>query len=97
MAPHEIENGLLTFPGIMDAAVIGIPFEDGSEIPRAYIVCDANFDANEAGIKSHLLQSLSKYKVMDCQIRQVDSIPKSATGKILKRVLREMAKAEREG
>jgi len=91
VAPAELEGCLLKHEDIIDAAVIGIqhPLE-ATEIPRAYVVLAQDAPPVSAEeIRGFLLQDLAKYKVMDMQIRFCDSIPKSASGKIEKKVLRQ--------
>ncbi|KAL9085249.1 MAG: hypothetical protein Q9165_007683 [Trypethelium subeluteriae] len=105
VAPQELETRLLAHEHIIDAAVIGIPLPDeASEMPCAYVVCThpwatdpAKIHEMQREIKTHLLKYLAKYKVGDCQIRFIEAIPKNPTGKILKKVLREMAKDEMAG
>lgn len=97
VAPAELEDRLLAHDDINDAAVIGVAHKDEStEIPRAYVVLRTGASVSPGNIKSFLLQTLSKYKVQDCEIRFTDSIPKSASGKLLKRVLREEVARETE-
>ena len=95
VSPAELESRLLAHDDILDAAVIGIPFpEEATELPRAYIVRRADSSPQKDEIKDFMMRSLAKHKVRECQIRFCDSIPKSATGKILKKVLREAAAKE---
>jgi len=90
VAPPELESTLLMHEDILDAAVIGIPHPwEATEVPRAYVVRKQGSLLSRDEILSFMRQYLAKYKVMDCQIRFCDSIPKSASGKILKKVLRE--------
>jgi 4-coumarate--CoA ligase len=89
--PAELEALLLTHPAVADAAVIGLPDEEAGEIPAAYIVLKADASATEAEIQEHVASKVAHYK----QVRRltfVDAIPKSASGKILRRVLRDQAK-----
>ncbi|PSK36688.1 4-coumarate--CoA ligase-like 7 [Elsinoe australis] len=89
VSPAEVEARLLAHPEIIDAAVIGISKPElASEVPRAYIVLREHGSLTEHDVKAHLLGSLAHYKVGDCEVRFVESIPKSPSGKILKRVLR---------
>lgn len=93
----EIEAVLLNHPGVADVAVIGItPHPDGGELPRAYIVRRPGIGDGLTGdeVMSLVDKKLAKYKKLEGGVRFVASIPKNATGKILKRVLKEDAQAE---
>ena len=88
--PAELEALLLTHPQIADAAVIGVPDDEAGEIPAAYVVLKQGQDATAADIQGFVAEKVASYK----QIRKVtfvDAIPKSASGKILRRVLRDQA------
>jgi 4-coumarate--CoA ligase len=90
VAPAELEALLLTHPQIADVAVIGIADEEAGEIPAAYVVLKPGQDATAADIQGFVAEHVASYK----QIRKltfVDAIPKSASGKILRRVLRDQA------
>lgn len=86
---------LLTHPAIVDAAVIGVQIKGrDTETPRAYVVLRSQMSVGEDQIKSFLMQSLAKYKILDCEIRFRHDIPKSPSGKILRKILREEAAKE---
>jgi acyl-CoA synthetase (AMP-forming)/AMP-acid ligase II len=88
--PAELEALLLTHPQIADAAVIGLPDEEAGEIPAAFVVLKPGHDTTAADIQRFVADNVASYK----QVRKltfVDAIPKSASGKILRRVLRDQA------
>ena len=89
---------LLTHPEIVDAAVIGIsaPNQSDGEVPRAYLVARPGTSPTADSIKDHMAERLAKYKHCNGGIVFVDAIPKTASGKILKRTLLEQAKKELE-
>jgi acyl-CoA synthetase (AMP-forming)/AMP-acid ligase II len=98
VAPPELEAVLLSHPDIVDAGVIGVPASDyEGEAPRAYVVRRPGSDPSnltEEAVKNYAGEKLSKYKRLEGGVKFVDAIPKNASGKILKRVLREQAKKE---
>lgn len=80
--------------------MLGIPApkaKDGEE-PRAYIVLrpDLQGKVDVEGVKKHMAERVAKYKQITGGIVVVDAIPKTASGKILKRVLKERAEKELE-
>ena len=101
VAPAELEGILLGHPGIADAAVVGVKLEGGrGELPRAYVVKKEGKDGDaldEDGVKNWVRERLAKYKALDGGVRFIEVIPKSASGKILRRVIREMADKEKVG
>lgn len=99
VAPPELEAVLLSHPQIVDTAVIGVKARD-DELPRAYVVKRAGKDGEaltEGEVKDHLASKLTKYKHLDGGVAFLPEIPKTASGKILKRILREQAKKEMSG
>ncbi len=87
VAPAELEATLVAHAGISDAAVIGMPDPEAGELPMAYIVA-ADPAPTVDEIKAYMMESLSSYKQLH-KVVFVDEIPKSASGKILRRVLRD--------
>jgi len=89
--PREIEEEIDRYPGVNVSAVIGVPDEKNGEVPVAYVELEEDqspesFDM--AGLKKHLREHLANYKIPR-QIHLIDELPKNATGKVLKRVLKE--------
>ena len=87
VAPAELEATLVAHPQIQDAAVIGQPNEEAGEIPVAFVVCQDPVPSPEE-IKSYIVSHLSHYKQLH-GVTFVDAIPKSPSGKILRRLLRD--------
>jgi acyl-CoA synthetase (AMP-forming)/AMP-acid ligase II len=91
--PAELEALLITHPDVADVAVIGVPDEDCGELPKAFVV-PAGDDLDEESLKAYVAERVSPQKQVRL-VEQIDEIPKSPSGKILRRVLkdREAAKA----
>ncbi|MEB3102614.1 fatty acid--CoA ligase family protein [Ferviditalea candida] len=85
--PREIEEVLYNHPGVIEAAVVGIPDSDYGEAVACFIVAK-NQALTEAGIKSYCGAHLAKYKLPKI-IHFIDELPKNSSGKILRRALRE--------
>jgi 4-coumarate--CoA ligase len=94
VAPAELEGVLISHPSIVDAAVLGIPGKDDSELPRAYLVRREGTNIQEAEVQAFMKEQLAGYKQLVGGVVFIDEIPKLPSGKILKRVLREMIKQE---
>ena len=87
--PAELEDLLNSHPDILDVGVIGIPDERSGELPLAFIVKKSGSNLNEDRIHEFVNQHVVEYKRLSGGIRFVESIPKTASGKILRRNLRE--------
>lgn len=98
VAPAELEGKLVAHPAVDDAAVIGVYSEEhASELPRAYIVLKPGHDNSEKmghEIASWIGDKVAQHKKLRGGVKFVSEIPKSVSGKILRRVLKDQAKAE---
>jgi 4-coumarate--CoA ligase len=86
--PAELEALLITHPAVADVAVIGVPDDEAGELPKAFVVLKEGASATAEELQSFVKEKVASYK----QVRQVafvDEIPKSASGKILRRMLRD--------
>ncbi|KAK6587215.1 hypothetical protein PZA11_000505 [Diplocarpon coronariae] len=99
VAPPELETLLLGHPHIVDAGVIGVKHatEADVELPRAYVVRRDTPEGQaltEDAVKKHCSERLAGFKELTGGVRFLDAIPKNASGKILKKLLRDLAKEE---
>jgi 4-coumarate--CoA ligase len=93
VAPAEVEAALVNHEAVSDAAVIGRPDVEAGELPVAFVVPAPGADFDDARLAAHCASCLASYK-RPVEFRQVEAIPKSASGKILRRFLRDELKAE---
>ena len=86
--PAEVENALLSHPAVADCGVIGTPDGRWGEVGRAVVVLRPGRSASEADILGFLDGRLARYKIPK-SVRFATGLPRTATGKILKKQLRE--------
>ena len=94
VAPAELEGVLLTHPAVADVAVIGVADEEAGEIPKAFVVRKANVGDTVTAdeIMSYVAGRVAPHKKIR-RLEFVEAIPKSASGKILRRLLVEKERA----
>jgi acyl-CoA synthetase (AMP-forming)/AMP-acid ligase II len=90
VAPAELEALLLSHPAVADVAVIPSPDEEAGEVPKAFVVLNAETTTEE--LMAFVAARVAPYKKIR-RIEFIDQIPKSAAGKILRRVLVEQERA----
>ncbi|MEU6882013.1 4-coumarate--CoA ligase family protein [Streptomyces sp. NPDC046712] len=89
VAPAELEALLLTHEGIADAAVIGVNDEDGAEIPKAFVVRQPSAaDLSGEDVMTYVAGKVAPYKKIR-RVEFIDGVPRAASGKILRRELRD--------
>ncbi|KEF56704.1 uncharacterized protein A1O9_06893 [Exophiala aquamarina CBS 119918] len=99
VAPAELEACLLEHPEVADCAVISVPDDRAGEVPKAYIVKASSIATPEGELKTQLQTYITnrkaRHKRLKGGIEFIDIIPKSDSGKILRRILRDKDRAER--
>ncbi|EAW12641.1 acyl--CoA ligase [Aspergillus clavatus NRRL 1] len=99
VAPAELEAHLLTHPAVADCAVIAIPDDSAGEVPKAIVVKSASAGNDDKAIidsiKKHVEEHKARHKWLKGGVRFVEAVPKSPSGKILRRLLRDQEKEAR--
>ncbi|XP_052064670.1 probable 4-coumarate--CoA ligase 1 isoform X2 [Mytilus californianus] len=91
VAPAELEALICTHPAVADVAVIGIQAgEDVGEVPKAYVVPKPGITLTEEDITNFVDANVAPYKKLRGGVKLIDSIPKTASGKILRREVKNM-------
>jgi len=96
VAPAELEGILLSHPGVQDAAVFGIPHPQSGEAPRAMVQKKSDSSLTPDELAKYVNGKVSSYKQLRGGIEFVDVVPKSPSGKILRRILRDEYKKSQE-
>ena len=84
----EIEKVIVAHPAVYETAVVAVPDEKWGEAPKAYVVLKPGASATEDEIRDHVRKHLAGFKVPRTVAFEAE-LPKGATGKILKRALRD--------
>lgn len=101
VAPAELEAFLLDHPAVADCAVIPVPDDRAGEVPKAYVVKsnDVGLEESDVAVKRSIKKFVEKekarHKWLAGGVEFINAIPKSPSGKILRRVLRDKEKAAR--
>jgi acyl-coenzyme A synthetase/AMP-(fatty) acid ligase len=98
VAPAELEAHLLTHPAVSDCAVIAVPDDAAGEVPKAIVVkspSGGSDDEATQAIKKYVEDHKARHKWLKGGVRFMDAIPKSPSGKILRRLLRDQEKEAR--
>ena len=85
--PREVEEVLLTAPGVIEAAVVGTPDPEWGEVVVAFVVTQAGSTVNTESLDRHCLEHIARFKRPKRYVL-VDSLPKNNYGKVLKTALR---------
>jgi acyl-coenzyme A synthetase/AMP-(fatty) acid ligase len=100
VAPAELEAHLLSHPAVSDTAVIQVPDERSGEVPKAFVVKTPAYakksdDEVAKEISKWVQDHKASYKWLRGGVEFIDIIPKSPSGKILRRLLRDKEKERR--
>jgi len=91
IGPEEVEDSVAGHEAVADAAVIGVPDDERGQVPKAFVVVASGLEADDdlrASIRQHVRDRLAKYEYPR-EIEFVDDLPKTATGKVRRKPLRE--------
>jgi long-chain acyl-CoA synthetase len=86
--PHEVELVLAAYPGVAEAAVVGVPHPQTGQAVKAYVVREPGVPVTVADLRAHSERNLARFKC-PAEIEFVPELPHSATGKVRKTLLRE--------
>ncbi|KAF4344793.1 phenylacetyl ligase [Fusarium beomiforme] len=99
VAPAELEAHLLTHPAVSDCAVIQVPDARAGEVPKAFVVKSTLATQSDEelvqDIQRHVEEHKARYKWLKGGVEFIEAIPKSPTGKILRRKLRDREKEKK--
>ncbi|MCD5345792.1 AMP-binding protein [Agromyces sp. H3Y2-19a] len=87
VAPAVLEAVLLEHPAIADAAVIGVLDDDGQEVPKAFVVLQQGASLDASGVMEHVAAHVAPHEKVRV-VEFIEQVPKSASGKILRKDLR---------
>jgi fatty-acyl-CoA synthase len=85
--PAEVEAVLLELPGVSEAAVVGVPDERWGEVGAAHLVCTPGVTLSDSAVLEHCRRHLAGFKIPR-HSRRVESLPRTASGKLQKGALR---------
>ena len=96
VAPAELEDVIQTHPAVLDAAVVGAPDESAGEIPMAFVVPKNGVVLDAADLMNYVAARVAPHKKIRA-VEFVDAIPKTLSGKVLRRVLKDRVRARAAG
>ncbi|GJN68112.1 phenylacetyl- ligase protein [Purpureocillium lilacinum] len=100
VAPAELESHLILHPAVAEVAVIPVPDDRAGELPKAYIVRASGAELDEQVLRKELSQyvegQFARHKHLDGGIEFLDSLPKTASGKMQRKTLKEKARTDAE-
>jgi len=94
--PREVEDLISNMKGVDEVAVIGVDDEEFGQRLKAFVVTKGSGGPSEDEIKSKVKADLARYKVPR-EVEFMDELPRNATGKVLKKELKEREEGEEDG
>jgi acyl-CoA synthetase (AMP-forming)/AMP-acid ligase II len=88
VAPSELEAIILTHPQVMDTAVVGLPDPSAGELPLAFVVRKPGATVTESELQQFVDEKVAAFKKLRGGVRFVSAIPRTASGKMLRRELK---------
>ena len=88
VAPSEVETALKLHDSVADAAVVGIPNDDGNETVVAAVVLESGVTLDEDALRKHCYDKVTRYKVPR-RIVAMDDLPRTMLGKTLRRAVKQ--------
>lgn len=89
VAPAELEELIRSIKGVADACVIGIPNDRFGEVPRAYVVAKDGYKVDTGRIADFVTCQVAPYKKLRGGVVLVDALPKTPSGKMLRREVKQ--------
>lgn len=89
VAPAELEAILRDHPDVVESVVVGVPHPLYGEVPRAFVVKRPGAAVTEDEIEAFVAKQVIKHKQLTGGVNFIESIPKTATGKILRREIKQ--------
>lgn len=90
VAPAELEGILREHSDILEAVVIGVPHDKCGEVPKAFLVRRPGSSVDKQQIADFVAKRVTKYKHLSGGVQFIETIPKSASGKILRREIKRL-------
>jgi 4-coumarate--CoA ligase len=88
VAPAELESIIKEHPDVLDAGVVGVPCQRAGERPKAFVVLKQGRQTQADNIAHFVSERVTEFKKLK-EIVFLDSLPKTPSGKLLRRVLKE--------
>lgn len=87
VAPAELEEIIRDHPAVEDAAVVGVPHAKFGQVPKGFVVVKSGSVLKNEEIQEYVSSRVTSYKRLTGGVAIIDKIPKSASGKILRKQL----------